>query len=579
MEEQKTNDNQSDTKPKKEVFGGIFLSPRDIAIVIFSSLIINIFSLAVPLVTLQVYDRILSMQSIGTLQVLTTGVVVIVMLDIILKLLRSSLIGWTSARYEHHSSIQVLHHLMETKQKHLRNFSSGELLQRLSAISKLKSFQSGQSLINLIDLPFVLIFLGFIFYLSSGLVLIPIALLAIFSIYAVVLGKSMKKALIIKDEADDTRINFISEILSKIHTVKMLGLESAFQRRHEDLQNQNIHDSHLLSAKNAQGLNAASLFTQIMMILMISAGSIMVLDGQITMGVLIACVLLSGRIMQPVQYTLSFWISFQEYQLAKKKINELLSLPEQNKVSKSALTKPVGKLELEKVTFGYRDDKQIFKDLSFSLPNGKAIALRGPAGDGKTTLLKLIAGLEEPTSGSVKIDGIETSQIPADDLPSYIGYLPSESYIFQGTIMENLTGFRPEKKKEALEIASYLGIDKVISKLASGYETQLFDGPADPITPGMKQRITIGRVLVNKPRLILFDFADKSLDKEGYNHVFRFLGKIKGQASMILSSNDENILFLAQEEYVIEDKKIVPIKKSAYSKSNDVVQPLQELRS
>lgn len=555
----------------------IHINSYNLMILVLSTFVINLFSLAIPLVTLQVYDRILAFKSIGTLQVLTTGVMIVIVLDLLLKLSRSSLIGWTSARFEHASYTNILNHLLRTKLSAIKKFSSGEMLDRLSSITKLKTFYSGQSLISLIDLPFVIIFIAFIGYLSGILVLVPITLLLIFGFYASYLGKKMTSFLRAKDIDDDKRINFISEILDHIHTLKMLGLEQVFQRQYEGHLGRNIGDSYELNVLNAQGYNSASLFTQIMMISMISLGALLVLNGTMTMGVLIACVLLSGRIMQPVQRALSFWISFQEYQLAKTKIDELLSLEKQETLTPDELNTAKGKIEVKNVSYINSDNECILSDISLKLSAGKAVALLGSSNDNNTTLMKLMAGLYEPSSGQLLVDSHEVHKIPKGQITKYVGYLPSDSEIFYGTILENITGFKPELEDQALEIAKYLGIDKVVSKLAAGYKTQLFDGPADPITPGMKQRITIARVLTNKPRILLFDHADKSLDKDGYNHLFRFLGQLKGQATMVLCSNDRNILHLAQEEYLLENGKLLS-NKDQLIKSGDVERPLKELQ-
>lgn len=554
-----------------------YLNKTSIVVLILSTLIINLCALVIPLVTLQIYDRILNFHSIGTLNVLISGAVIIVILDTILKFCRHSLIGWSTARFEHAAYSKILRRLMQSRFGSFKEHSNGETLQRINAIARLKSFYSGQSLTSLIDLPFVFIFLGFIGYLSGILVTVPIIMLALFGIYASYLAKSMKQTLVLRDKDNDTRTHFLSEVLNHIHTTKMLGLEHALQRRYEALQGENIADSYALNLRNAQSINATTLFTQIMMISMISIGALLVLSGQISMGVLIACVLLSGRIMQPVQRALAFWISFQDYHLAQDKIKELLALPVLEKKEIPNDTARKGKLIIENLHFTHKTStKPLFSGLNLTLQPGKAIALLGPPGDGKTSLMKLIAGLHLPLNGNIIVDGLEVSSIPHSEIPRYIGYLPSESEIFQGTIMENLTSFRPELEEQAKEISALLGIDKIVSKLAAGYRTQLFDVPADPITPGMKQRITIGRVLINRPRILLLDFADKSLDKEGYNHLFRLLGQIKGQASMILVSNDRNILHLAQEEYIIDKGIIVP-NNERYEKSGDIARPLKEL--
>lgn len=566
------------TPQQKEQFKNIIhqkQTGQNLFMLCIASIIINIFSLAVPLLSLQVYDRIITFQNTGTLQVLCAGVFVCVLLDGIIKIARTSMIQWSTANFENAAYYKTLFHLMSASLSHLQKLSPSEQLHRLSSINKLKNFYGEQSITNLIDIPFVFIFLAFTAYLSGWLALIPISLLTCFCIYTILVGKKIKTTLEEKDTIENARINFISEILTNIHTVKMLGLESAFVRRYENVQSKSTLHTFKLSILTSQSLNIANFFTQIMMISMVSCGSILVLNGYITTGILIACILLCGRIVQPVQRALSYWISYQEYLLAQKKIEDIFSIPTQNKISATKLKEPAGRLEIKNLCFAHKQSAPLFDNLNIIIEPAQTIAISGSIGEGKSTLLKLIAGLYLPQNGEILIDNTPITSFPFSKIPQYVGYLPPESEIFQGSIIDNLTGFRPELKKAALEIAKNLGIDKIVSKLSKGYDTLLFDGAADPITPGLKQRITIARVLINRPRLILFNSADKSLDKEGYNHVFRFLGKLQGQASMILVSNDRNILHLAQDEYILKDGKL-SLTNQNILKPVHLVQPLKE---
>ncbi len=541
---------------------GVYIDTRRFLFLVMTTFVINLFSLAVPLFTLQVYDRILSFQSYGTLNVLAVGVIVVVVLDVILKTCRNHIIGWASATFENAAYNFTLNHLLNLRHNKTKSVSPSEQLNQIDNIARLKSFYSGHALVNIIDLPFVLVFLGFIAYFSVTLFLISVLLLTFFAIYALFIGVKIKKTLQNKDLNDDERISFTTEILNNIHTVKMLGLENAFHRQHEHLQSENILTSYNLSEENAHSYNVASLFTQTMMVAMVSIGALLVLDGDLTMGVLIACVLLSGRVMQPIQKALTFWVSYQEHKIAKDKLEALLSLPvrQYNPIDEDHLAK--GKLHLKAVNYSEIDGGQpLLKDINLRLSPGSAIALVGTPSKEKTTFMHLILGLISPDEGSVQVDNIEAATIPPSDIAKYVGYLSADTEIFQGTIMDNITSFRPNLETQAIEMSKYLGIDKVVSKLANGYQTMLFDGQADPITPGMKQRITIARILINRPRIVLFDFADRSLDKEGYNHVFKLLGQIKGQATLVLASNDKNIIQLADQEYSFEDGSLLAVRK------------------
>ncbi len=545
---------------------------------ILASLTINLLALALPIMTLQVYDRILVSENIGTVRVLAAGVCVVIVLDGILRLVRSYVVNWASAAYEHCIACNSMRHMLAAELSALERQGTGEQVQRMGSIGKLRDFFSGQALITLIDLPFVLIFLALISYLAGYLVFVPIVLLVLFALVAWHLGLNLKRALIRREKIDESRMGFIIETLNGIHTVKSLGLEAMFQRHYEQLQAQSSLANYRVAKESNTASNYGALFTQGMIIGIIGFGAPMAMQGGLTLGTLIACVLLSGRIMQPIQRALGVWTRFQDFQLARVSVGKTFELPALTRVGAEALGNKDGKLELNDLTFSYGPDEPIlFDHLSLRLERGQSISVSGDHSSGKTTLLKLMAGLYGPTQGSILINGVAATQYPARELIKHIGYLAMEGTIFRGTIMENLTAFGEIPEKNSYELIGLLGMDKEIAKLPAGFETKLEGSTADPIPPGLKQRIAIARVLAYKPRVLLFDNADRALDKEGYNQLYRLLARLKSKITMVIVTDDRNILRLAKNEYVLTDGKLVERAFSDDSKIHDVL-PYQELR-
>lgn len=542
---------------KKDLLSGIN-NTHDKKALIVSSLLINILSLALPIMTLQVYDRILAYSNVATLSVLTAGVFIAVILDFILKVCRSHIIGWSGASYEHSLNCSSIKHLLNSNITEYSKKRPGEYLQDLSAIGKLREFYSGQSIITAIDLPFVLVFIALIFWLSQSLALIPIILILVFAILSIKIGKKLKKSLENRSDFDDHKFSFILEALSGIHTVKSLGLEPQMMQRYRNLQHQSTISSKDVINYSTLAYNSGSLFTQIMMISMIAVGSLYVLQGNISMGTLVACVLLSGRIMQPVHRSLSMWTRFQEFKLAKEQIQDLYNIPSLEENPVEDVYPRRGELSIKNLTQKNNDGNgKVLDNINLRLLPGDIISISGPPGEGKSVLLEIIAGLYPPHNGSVLVDNLAPHLYPPDIKNHYVGYLPPSAVIFNGTILENLTLFRPELESMAKKTSKLLGLDSAISKLPMGYNTVLKGGAADPVPPGIKQRIAITRILVQKPKLILFDRCDRSLDKEGYNYLFKLIGRLKNHATIILVSEDRNILRLAEDEYVLEDGKLI----------------------
>ena len=545
---------------------------------IIASLAIHLLSLGLPITTLQVYDRILVSQNIGTLNALALGVTIAVCLEGVIRLARAYVVSWSSAVYEHALSCNALRHLMHANLADVEQEDVSQHLQRMGSISRMREFTSGQALITLIDLPFVIIYVLLIAYLAGMLVIVPLAILTLFSVLAWALGAKIKAVLRERDSSDEKRMGFFIQILTGIHTAKSLGHENQLQRRYENLQHDTSTYSYFLSKHTNAAANYSAMFTQMMTVSMIAYGAFMVLAGQLTMGTLIACVLLAGRIMSPVQKALGIWTRFQDYQLCREQVNEIFKYPQLERISKEGLSAFEGTVEISHLTFGYSaNEKPLLKGVDLTIRRGEAISISGDHSCGKTTLLKILAGLYRPQMGRVQVNGVDAHLYPPEELIRHLGYLPMDGTIFKGTIADNLSAFGLNDPANVKQLSQLLGIENGVARLPAGFDTELDGGTSDVIPPGLKQRIAIARVLAAKPKILLFDNADRGLDKDGYALVYKLLAKLKKRVTMILISDDKNILQLSDRDYVINAGQLVERQLVDDSKLHDV-KPYQVLR-
>lgn len=536
---------------------------------VLASLIINLLALAMPIMMLQAYDRILPSHGAGTLSLLCFGVLTAIFLELLLRIARSYLTAWSGAVFEHTTSCRAMENILGSKTQDFEKQGSGAYLQKMASIGRLRGFYSGQAMLTLVDFPFVLIFLFLIWYIAGNLVYIPVSLFVLFCTIAVFIGRRLRRQVQEQDFSNKIRYNFIIETLAGIHTLKGIGLENFFMRRNDRLQNRISNAHYQVALTNNIAINCGTLFSQMMTIAVVSIGALKVIQGDMGSGGLAACILLSGRIMQPVQRALSLWARFQTFFIDRRELQDILSLPTAEHAQSNTVSRPTGRITMNNVAFQYsKEGPPLLEDIDLDLNPGNSIAISGGPGSGKTTLIHLLTGILEPTQGNVLVDGNPPHLINPSLINSHVGYLPEKGAIFNGTIRENLTFFGVTDEEDAMNAARFFNIDDAVAILPDGYETVLTDSLTDTIPPGLKQRIAIARVLANKPRIILFDNADRGLDKNGYNTIFSVLGRLKRRTVLILISDDRNILRLAEKEYYLHNGRLqetAPADSKMYS--------------
>lgn len=536
-------------------------SPRVGVAVLLASLSINVLSLGLPVVILQVYDRILPSAATETLLFLIVGLSVVLMLDGVLRVARSFITGWTAARFEHLASCAAIDRLLSTDITSFERDAPGIHLDRINGIDALRDFHAGQAKLLLVDLPFVLLFLGLIWIIAGPLVLVPLILLALLAITAILVGRSLKQSLHDRADLDDRRYNFIIEALSGIQTVKVLAMEALLQRRYERLQESGAATTYRSTFLSNIATAVGSLFSNLTMVSVAAVGATYVMASELSIGALAACTLLAGRAVQPLLRALGLWTQFQNIQVAEQRVERLFSLEPEARDAEETAGRLSGAIELQDVSFAYGEDEPVLLDsVNLKVEPGEIIGVSGGTGSGKTSLLMLMMNALRPTGGRVLCDGIDVSRFKPDTLRRQIAYLAQGAILFQGTILENITMFRgSEAVEQALAAAQLLGLDKQIHRLPAGFETRVGDGAQDELPNGLKQGIVMARALAGDPRVILFDEANSALDSRSDSVLKAALQSLKGGPTMILVSHRPSLLKLADRVFAIEHGTIVQL--------------------
>ncbi|HDQ41156.1 MAG TPA: ATP-binding cassette domain-containing protein [Desulfonatronum sp.] len=511
-----------------------------------SSFLSNLLALALPLAILQLFDRVIVNRSSETLILLLAGVIVALSLEEVLRLLNSRVTGWLGARFEHIQTMKALERLLRAPLGLLQREEPGEHVDRLLSTAKVSGLYSGQTLLVLFDLPFVLLFLGLIWFIGGTLALVPIILLLLFILVSLSAGRWMRDQNRKRTIQDNRRHNFLNETLRGIFSVKMLGMERLMQRRYERLQQGNVDHGAELTYGSALASGLGLFFTQIMIIAIISYGGFIVFSGNMTPGGLAACMMLAVRSLQPLRRSLAIWLRYQSFVDAQQRLDTIMSLPGEKAEERPALPPVRESLVLENVTMAKSAEKNtlLFKDINLHVPAGSCIAIRGDSGSGKSSLLSLINGINRPDSGRILVDGHPLTDFDPESAAREIALLPQQGSLVSGTLMENMTLFDPSLEPAALVLSERLGLDRVVAGMKLGYDTPVSDGNAQSLPVGVAQRVAIIRALVREPSVLLFDESNIALDREGDHHLRNLLAEEKDRRTIILVTHRPSLLSL-----------------------------------
>ncbi|WP_432471940.1 peptidase domain-containing ABC transporter [Amphritea sp. HPY] len=549
--------------------------------VLMSSLAINILALALPTVILQVYDRIIPNQATGTFIFLILGMLGVVVLDTALRIFRSIILSWNGAKFDHRESLKAMNHILDADNQAFESKPAGFYLDKIHALEQIQEFYSGQSVLLIMDLPFVLIFLVLIWAIAGPLILIPISLLLIFFAVAAITGKKLRTALETRSIMEDRRQNFIIETLKGIHTIKSMAMEALMLRRYEKLQQQSAESVYDLSRINSivQGIGAT--FSQLAVVAFVGIGSMAVIEGNLTVGALAAGTMLSSRVLQPGLKAMGFWSQFQTLRLALVKIEELYALEKESGGGIKQEQKMAGNIDIRNVSFKYPSQAEnLIEDLSLTVRSGETIGITGNNGIGKSTLIGLLSGFIHPDKGEIYLDEHNIHEYDLEYLRAQVGIMPQKGILFEGTILENMTLYREGSAlQQALELSKVLGLEEIVARLPDGLDTQVGGSAVDTLSEGVRQKIIMVRSLVGHPKIILFDDANANFDIKNDGRLLNVIKQMRGDRTMIIVTHRPSFLRICDRQYQLTEgrlKEYIDPYIAAKAKAKSQQQPQKE---
>ena len=515
---------------------------------------VNLLALALPLSIMQVYDRVIPNHSLATLAYLFLGLTFAIAIDYALKISRSALLSWHATQFVEKVENEGVSRFLRAPNGSFERCPAAVNISRYGAVAALADYHSGQARLVAIDLPFVGIALIVLTIVGGTMVLVPAVLFLMFAALAIGRARKFRKILDLRTAQDNRKYDFIAEVLAGIHTVKGMAMEPQMQRRFERLQ-QAVAETTMASILTGQAnQTSAMLYGNISQLIVVAIGGSQVINDHLTMGALACCTMLSGQILQPLLRAISLWTERENVDHRRAEVRLLLDLPSVEPAPAPVGLTSVGDIQFEKVTFRYdtaADPALEVVDLSIKV--GTITGVKGKGGSGRTTLLKLIQGDIEPTSGRVTIGGVSTIGPNFLEVRKCIAYVGAAPVIFSGTIMENLTIFSPEKRDFARKMSQLLGLEATINVLPDGYETMLGRGMGEDLPMSIAQQVNIVRALTNRPRVLALDEANMVLDAVAEPALIRALETLRGRLTVIVVTHRPSLLALCDRLILVED--------------------------
>jgi ATP-binding cassette, subfamily C, bacterial LapB len=540
-----------------EAFAGHW---KSLAYIMLAAAFINVFALAFPIFTLTIYDRVLPNSAVATLWVLATGLLVVVLFDTLLKLGRAAIIDYVGRKVDYRLSSALFERVLNTSLA-MRPASTGAFINRVGQYEVLREFFTSGTLALFVDVLFMGVFAYVIALLVGWVVIFPLLAGVLCVIASLTIGARSGASVEAALAEASVRNAILVETLSAPQTVKSARAEGEFQRRWHDTVLATSETQNRIKWYQSLATNFSAVASQLSLVAIIIGGTYLFADGQISMGAIIASMMLSNRLIAPINQLAGLLLRLRAALEATRTVGAIMELPDERQTGAQFVRRSItkGEIEFRKVRFAYPGSTQFVLDqVSFSISPGDKVGVIGRIGSGKTTIGRLLVNFYQPSEGEILIDGVAIGQYHPHELRRQVGLVVQDPELFNGTVRDNILLSKPDATDdELLEAARRAGVEQFVARHPMGYDMPVGERGA-LLSGGQRQAIALARTMLVKPTILFLDEPSSSMDLATERQLIGHLGaSLAPESTVIIATHRYSLLALVTRLIVIDNGRIV----------------------
>jgi ATP-binding cassette, subfamily C, bacterial LapB len=526
---------------------------------VFATFIISTIGLTAAMYSMQVYDRVVPSKGYSTLFVLSVGVFISILIELLIKQVRAHMVERACKAIDQELSSVFFGKALDIRMD-ARPRTVGTFASQIRHFESVRNFLTSSTLFVLADAPFAILFIVVIAFISVPVALVPIVLVPLAVLAGLFFRKPIEK-LTSEHMAESNRKNgLLIEAIDGIESVKAGNGEWKMLDRWRQLTATTAQSELRMRTLSTLSTNLTQTMQQLTYVGMVAVGAYVITTGELTMGGLIACTIISGRALSPLAQVPSMIVQWKHAQIALKGLDGIMALPSDRDPSLRLVVPQScqGEIRLDQAVFAYAAGKPSLDVPALNIRPGERIGILGSIGSGKSTLIKILSGLYQPKSGGVYLDGVDMAHLAPEFVREHIGYLPQDVRLFQGTLRDNLTlGLASPNDSQILRVAAMTGLDKVIQGHSKGLELEISEG-GKGLSGGQRQLVGLSRMLLLQPRIMLLDEPTASMDGQTESRIIQHLfSELAPQSVLVVVTHKPALLAHVGRVIVVDQGRIV----------------------